>query len=94
MTQLKLYKWGLGLMVLLNVGMISFFLFTKGKPPRHERIEGNFQKRAIEMLELDEEQANLFFKLAKEHSQQMEELSEQQSVILENQFGGLLKSEL
>lgn len=87
MSKLKLYKYLCLGLLLLNIGLISFFLLTNGgKPPKHKI----FKNEAVEILELDENQETEFANLAQEHGDKMRDLERQQADLLKPYFTNLI----
>lgn len=86
MKQLQFYKYTtLGLFV-LNISMIAFFFLTA--PPRPEDGErGRPSGRNI--IQLDKDQAYSFSQLAEKHIALMDDLSSQQSTLLNSYFASI-----
>jgi|AntAceMinimDraft_17_1070374.scaffolds.fasta_scaffold01286_8 hypothetical protein len=93
MKQLQFYKWALLFMMILNIGLISFFIITKPKHPEFPPPPPkDFRPIAIEILELDSNQQSLFLVLAKQHNQQMETVRYKQKNALKLYFNSLLEN--
>ncbi len=88
MKQLQFYKYAAGALLLLNLAIMAFFFFTK--PPPHKRGSYNFQKRAVDILKLDEQQHATFLQFAKVHNQKMDAVNEQQRMLLKPYFQSII----
>lgn len=88
MDQLKLYKYATWTLLILNIGIVSFFLVTKPKhPPLPPSPSGSdFQSEIIQTLNLDAQQAATFESLAEEHHQQMKSINQQYQELLSSYF--------
>lgn len=98
MTSIKFYKYAAGLLVLLNLSLIGFFLLTRPKPPGflpppHPGQHKHFQNRAVDILRLDREQHHAFLASADQHRQQMRTLNQQQRDLLKPYFYSLVDTE-
>lgn len=91
MSQLKFYKYATWALLLLNMGLLVFFLLTKPRPP-HPPPPHQFQAEVIELLELNEQQISTFKKLAEEHGQKLTSINEQQQKRLPSYFNSLITS--
>lgn len=95
MKQLQFFKYATIGLVLLNIGIILFFFLTKPKPPEH-RPGGPQQhpmdRRAIDLLNLNKEQATIFRDLVREHSREMRSINEEQKNALEPYFATVIES--
>ena len=89
MKQLQFYKYAALGLFLLNFLMITFFFITKPKPPHQE---GGFQKKAVDILKMDEQQHDTFLQFVKQHQRQMEEVNKQQRDLLKPYFYSLSDS--
>lgn len=94
MNQLTFYKYAAGGLLLLNMVIISFFLFTKPNLPLHGPPPSSFQKEVIDVLHLDAQQTNMFKALAKEHNQKITVLKEQQQTLLLPYFESLANTSI
>ena len=74
MNKSQLYKWSTIFLLLINLGMLTFFFATK---PAH-RTEGRFRKNVKEELHLKSSQENLFLKSAEKHEESISALNNQQ----------------
>jgi hypothetical protein len=87
MSKVKLYKYLCLGLLLLNIGLVSFFILTKGgRPPERK----NFKNQAAEILNLDEVQQSLFSDLAKEHGDKMRSLENEQADVIKGYFTNLI----
>lgn len=88
MDKLKFYKIATGCLLLLNIGILAFFFFTKPdrKPPR-----GNlrFQNEAIRILDLNKDQEQQFLKLVEVHGQQILSKDNELKELLKSYFKAL-----
>ena len=91
MKQTTFYKYAIWGLVLLNMLVLAFFVFTKPKPP-HSAHSHNFQSEVIHLLKLDPEQQAAFRKLAESHNQNIKLLSSQQEKLLLPYFESLTDS--
>jgi periplasmic protein CpxP/Spy len=93
MNQIKFYKFAIGVLVLLNLSILAFFLFSQPKPPQHRPFT-DFREEVIKSLKLEEHQADNFKRLATEHHQKMEKISRQQQQLLIPYFKSLSYDDL
>ncbi|MEH0152787.1 hypothetical protein V6R21_01510 [Limibacter armeniacum] len=83
MSKLKLYKLVAILLLLINLGMVAFFVLTK---PDH-RHPGS---RPLHMLlQLDKQQEQHFLTLAHKHQQAIREIDQKQQDLLVQYFSAL-----
>ena len=95
MKQLQLFKYATLGLILLNIGIILFFFLTKPKPPRPMPEGPNnhaMDRRAIDLLGLDENQVVAFRDLARAHSREMRTINEEQRQLLEPYFVAVMDS--
>ncbi len=88
MKQLQFYKYATIGLLLLNLGMLTFFFLTK--PKHHSRKD--FKRGAVDILKLDDEQRETFFNLVKGHQQKMKVFSQHQKELLSPYFNSLIDS--
>ena len=93
---IQFYKWALIAMILLNIGLLTFFVLNKPHTHRHgNNIHPNsrraFRDVAVNILQLDEQQKPQFIALTKKHNRQMRSIDEQQKEILRLYFSKLLE---
>ena len=81
MKQLQFYKYAALGLLLLNIGVLMFFVWSKPKPPR-SMPASDFRTEVVRLLNLDETQKNSFEQLAQEHGQQLRKIREQQTELL------------
>lgn len=74
MNRAQLYKWSTIFLLLVNLGMLTFFFATK---PAHP-TEGRFRKTVKEELNLNSSQEKLFLKSAEKHEESISTLNNQQ----------------
>jgi hypothetical protein len=87
MSKVKLYKYLCLGLLLLNIGLVSFFILTNGGRPAERKI---FKNQAAVILNLDEEQQSLFSELAKEHGDKMRSLEREQAEVIKQHFANLI----
>lgn len=75
MTKLQFYKYGMWLLLLINVGLIAFILFSP-KPPKSAGSH-QFMKEVVQLLQLDTAQEETFGRLAQGHKEKMNSLDKQ-----------------
>ena len=88
MSQIRFYKYAALTLLLLNILLIGVFLiprFLHG-PPDHNR-----KGSAFELLQMTEQQDELFLKSAEQHIGQIKELNQAQKALLERYFEQLTK---
>jgi hypothetical protein len=87
MDQLKFYKYTIGGLLLLNIAMIAFFIFTKPKhEPRPPRESIDLQAELVRILDLSSEQKNTFKSLADDHNLTIKSINEGQQRLLPSYF--------
>ena len=87
MTQLSFFKFSAFGLLLLNLGMIGFFLLTKPKHrPHPPKSKGGFKKEAIDILKLNHDQISHFDQSAKSYNEKIRIVSEQQGQELKQYF--------
>ena len=86
MQKLKFFQYLSVGLLLLNIGLITFFFITKpdARPP--------FLQNAIKVLNLDEEQEKAFRSMAQKHGDAMQKLNEQHGLLLRNYFKNAAES--
>ena len=89
MKQLQFYKYAAGVLLLLNLLVIAFFFITRPHPPDKKGRE-DLQKRAIDIMEMDEQQHTVFLQFAKQHSEQMDYFNKQQRNLLQPYFKAII----
>ncbi|WP_417602462.1 hypothetical protein [Owenweeksia hongkongensis] len=91
MKKLEFYKIGLITMVVLNLALVSFLVFNnpQSHSHSHDREDGHFRKRAIQILDLDKEQLKQFKDLATLHHMEMIKMEDQQKELLRPYFNQL-----
>ncbi len=92
MKKSQFYKYSaIGLLV-LNLAMIAFFLLGRppGPPPPHQNNNKGFIQKAIQILDLDEQQSSAFFEFTKKHKNQMETIHLKQRELLKPYFSSLI----
>lgn len=92
MKSLLLYKFATWSLILLNVTLIAFFLMTR--PPAAQPRGGQFLDRAIELLHLEDAQQTTFVAAARQHSEQMNALNQQQQNLLRDYLESLTDTTL
>ena len=89
MTQLQFYKYATWGLLVLNISMLAFFFITKPAP--HLEKGRRFQREAIEIMNLNDQQKKFFFQSVKKHSQGIASTSRQQKELLRPYFQNLIK---
>lgn len=89
MSKLNFYKYSAISLLLLNIALVAFLLFS---PPKGRPLGGKNQ-RATQVMNLDEAQNEAFLMSAKVHQSKIEELNNQQRAILKTHFETLLDDE-
>ncbi len=83
MNKFKFYKLGFWILLILNLGLIAFFLLS---PPPHQRGKGSHQGSAKKMLHLDEQQNDQFLNLVKKHKEKINLIQQNQADELKKVF--------
>ena len=91
MKQIQFFKYATLLMLVLNLGLVAFFLLTKPKPPMRGET---FNPRAIEILQLDKDQHQAFLQSAEQHGKQMKSINDGQRDLLRPYFNSLVDPSL
>ena len=91
MKNLQFYRYAALALLLLNIGIIAFFIITMPRPP-HGGERPGFSDRAADVLKLDKQQHDTFLDLAKEHSELMRGFNDQQRDLLKPYFQTLAES--
>lgn len=87
MDQLKFYKYCTAGLLILNIAALAFFFFSKPPPPPQD---GGFGRQsAAQIMDLDEQQHDLFQKNAADHMQLMDKLNHEQKQLLLQYFASL-----
>ena len=89
MSKGKFYKIATWTLLVLNLGVLGFFLFLAPRPP-HPR-KAAFRGRATEILHLDKDQEAKFIELAEAHNQKMKALKKEQADLLKSYFQAVTK---
>jgi hypothetical protein len=92
MKQFQLYKYATWTLLVLNLALIAFFVFTKPQPPPN-RGGKKFSEKAVDILKLDGQQQDRFLQAAKQHNQQMETINGQQQDLLKPYFNSLINTD-
>lgn len=90
MSQLKIYRLVTVLLLILNIGMLVFFLSTKGPRPKPSNRHLEHIK---ELLDLNTEQSADFKSLVLLHKETMGRISENQRILLNEYFAPLKSPE-
>lgn len=95
MNHLKFYKLAIGGLVLLNIGVLTFFLLAKtsARPP-HPPRNNNFQEEVPSILDLNDEQRATFYDLADQHEQQIRTINNEQQKLLHPYFESIADSSI
>ena len=91
MSYHQLYKYSAWIMLILNVGLISFFVINRPTPtdPQPHK-EGRME--AIDILDLDDNQTKMFLSYAESHRNQLRNLEKDQKELISDIFNLLTKS--
>ncbi len=93
MKEVKYYKLAIVALVILNLGMLTFFFLTRPKLPPPSKEGGEMLRQsAVKILELDEVQTQQFLELAAKHHRQMQQISHRQGSLLEPYFESLVQA--
>lgn len=91
MKSLKFYQCTTISLLLLNLGIIGFFFWTKPPHPLHKNGRGaKHMERPLEILQLDAAQHKIFDASAKAHHQAVREIGKQQRVLLQGYFESIV----
>jgi periplasmic protein CpxP/Spy len=82
MNKLKIYQWATLGLLLLNLAILCFFVFTKPIPPKGI----NPKLVANQEMDLTNEQHKLFLASAEKHKQQITALENQQETLWQSYF--------
>ena len=85
MNKLKVYQWATWSLLLLNLAMLCFFVFTKPKHPKNK----NFNNAVKQEMDLNKEQEKLFLVSAAKHREQLAIISDKQQVLWQSYFKSL-----
>lgn len=90
MKQLNFYKYTTLALILLNLSIIAFFVFTKphppNMPPKMEHGGHEFKNHIVDVLHLDEVQFEKFEQSAKKHSEIMDVINQQEHKLVKEYF--------
>ncbi|MEL6945432.1 MAG: hypothetical protein AAFO82_22495, partial [Bacteroidota bacterium] len=75
MEEQKFYKYTTIGLLILNLSVLAFFIFTN--PPRPEARDQRSPRRAVDILQLDEQQKVAFHQLVRKHGKKMRDLNEE-----------------
>lgn len=89
MNKLNFYRTAAIVLLIINLSVIGFFIFTKGGDGHPHNRKGEFKHQAFKILKLDDEQKKLFSESADKHHKMMKGLNRKQSRILQEYFKGL-----
>lgn len=92
MTKLQFYKYGMWLLLLVNIGIMTFLIMGR-KPPRGPGAQV-FQERAYEILQLDEAQKSKFADFAAEHNKNISTIINQNESVIEPFFTTINSSDI
>ncbi|MFK7926342.1 MAG: hypothetical protein AB8H47_30625 [Bacteroidia bacterium] len=93
MDQIKFYRFVIAGLLLLNLFVLAFFLFTQTEPRPNRAPRGtSFQAEVPGILELDSTQQLIFNDLADRHSQQTTNINQQQQALLLPYFESIADS--
>ena len=96
MNQLKFFKVGFIVLMVLNLVLVAFLVMGKHVNHRPSHPGNNpkvFRQKIVEILELTEDQKTQFNDLANEHHQQMMDVENEQKELVQHYFAGLINSE-
>jgi hypothetical protein len=77
MKQLPFYKYATWILLLLNLAIVGFFFFTR--PPAPHGGDGKPPLRAIDILEMNDEQHRDFLASVKRHEERLDAINKEQS---------------
>ena len=89
MKPLQFYKYATWGLLLLNVLIVGFFFLG---PPPNGAHRGGSGPRATELLNLDEQQNQLFLASAKSHETKMNDITKEQKALLTAYFNHLVSN--
>lgn len=89
MNKLSFYRLAAIVLLIINLSVIGFFIFTKGGDVQPLNRKAEFKHQAFKILKLDDEQKKLFTESANKHHKEMMNLNKKQSRILQEYFKGL-----
>ena len=96
MKQLNFYKYTTLALILLNLSIIAFFIFTKphpsNMPPKGGRGGHEFKNQIVDVLQLDEMQFEKFEQSAQKHSEVMDVIAQQEHKLVKAYFQTLSSS--
>ncbi len=88
-NKLKFYQWATWILIILNISMVYFLVFTKPKHPDNANIIDSVKR---EML-LTEEQENLFLTSADTHREHIEEINDNLQLLWQSYFKNLTSTD-
>jgi hypothetical protein len=89
MKQIQFFKYTTLLLLLLNIGIVTFFFLARPKPPGNGQ-PAPFHDRAVDLLKLDKGQHQAFLRSAEQHSRQMKAINDGQRNLLRPYFNSLV----
>lgn len=89
----QFYKYALGVMLVLNLGVLAFLIFRPPHQSENSKARRGFQNEALRILHLDETQITKFKELAKLHNEDMIRIQAAQTPILKQYFDGITKED-
>lgn len=89
MKTIQFYKFSALALLILNVSLLGFFFFTSHHLPHSKH---GFLNETIEILQLNEKQAEKFETLAKSHHQKMENVQQKQREWIKTYFNSAIDS--
>ena len=92
MNKLNFYRTAAIALLIINLSVIGYIVSTNDKSSHHPNDRrADFKLEVVKMLNLDQEQDELFIESAKKHNQMMNSLDKKQSRILQKYFKGLVE---
>ncbi|GAA5221261.1 hypothetical protein [Membranihabitans marinus] len=89
MNKNNIFKYSTIFLLLLNLALIGFIIFSKPKPPRLR--DDNFKERIVSILKLDEDQNKEFSNLAMTHNQEINAINSEQQKLAHDYFNSVIK---
>ena len=87
MEHAQFYKYSTWGLLLLNLSMVALFLLTANPPPQGAETG---EKKAVDILRMDEQQDETFLQLVRQHIQLMDDFSNQEQKLLQPYFYSLI----